>query len=46
MIFKSELVDEFQQRCQENGHILNGNAAYAEMKSSLGPTETRASMVV
>jgi len=33
-------------RCQENGHILNGNAAYAEMKSSLGPTETRASMVV
>ncbi|KAG2626120.1 hypothetical protein PVAP13_3KG321543 [Panicum virgatum] len=31
-------------RCPENGHILNGNAAYAEMKSSLGPTETRASM--
>ncbi|XP_039837348.1 myosin-9-like isoform X9 [Panicum virgatum] len=37
-------INEFQQRCPENGHILNGNAAYAEMKSSLGPTETRASM--
>ncbi|CAL4902054.1 unnamed protein product [Urochloa decumbens] len=31
-------------RCQEDGHILNGNVAYAEMKSSVGPTETRASM--
>ncbi|XP_021303107.1 myosin-17 isoform X4 [Sorghum bicolor] len=31
-------------RCQESGHILNGNVAYAEMKSSTGPTETRPSM--
>lgn len=33
-------------RCQESGHILNGNVAYAEMKSSTGPTEMRPSMVV
>ncbi|KAJ1263831.1 hypothetical protein BS78_09G217000 [Paspalum vaginatum] len=31
-------------RCQENGPILNGNVAYAEMKSSIDPTETRPSM--
>ncbi|RCV16775.1 hypothetical protein SETIT_3G164800v2 [Setaria italica] len=31
-------------RCQEDGHISNGNVAYAEMKSSVAPTETRASM--
>ncbi|KAL6610563.1 hypothetical protein ACP70R_040532 [Stipagrostis hirtigluma subsp. patula] len=31
-------------RNQENGHILNGNVAYAEMKSSIGATETRPSM--
>nr|AGT17069.1 hypothetical protein SHCRBa_198_P02_F_140 [Saccharum hybrid cultivar R570] len=31
-------------RCQESGHILNGNVAYAEMKSSTGPTEMRPSM--
>ncbi|WVZ99417.1 hypothetical protein U9M48_044721 [Paspalum notatum var. saurae] len=30
-------------RCQENGPILNGNVAYAEMKS-IDPTETRPSM--
>ncbi|GJM89587.1 hypothetical protein PR202_ga05793 [Eleusine coracana subsp. coracana] len=35
----------FQQRSQENGHILNGNVAYAELKSSICPTETRPSMV-
>ncbi|KAK3134970.1 hypothetical protein QOZ80_5BG0413040 [Eleusine coracana subsp. coracana] len=32
-------------RSQENGHILNGNVAYAELKSSICPTETRPSMV-
>ncbi|XP_066368154.1 myosin-17-like isoform X8 [Miscanthus floridulus] len=37
-------INAFQQRCQESGHILNGNVAYAEMKSSTGPTETRPSM--
>ncbi|XP_023156085.1 myosin-11 isoform X10 [Zea mays] len=31
-------------RCQESGHILNGNVAYAEMKSSTGQTEMRPSM--
>ncbi|KAL6851666.1 hypothetical protein ACP4OV_020230 [Aristida adscensionis] len=31
-------------RNQENGHILNGNVAYAEMKSSIGTTEARPSM--
>ncbi|KAF0924298.1 hypothetical protein E2562_009998 [Oryza meyeriana var. granulata] len=32
-------------RSPENGHILNGNVAYAE-KSSTGPAETKPSMVV
>lgn len=45
-MFSSELVDAFQQRSPENGHILNGNVAYAEMNSSVGPAETRPSMVV
>jgi myosin V len=40
------MVDSFQQRSQENGHILNGNVAYAEMKPSIYPTETIPSMVV
>lgn len=43
-MFSSELVDAFQQRSPENGHILNGNVAYAEMNSSVGPAETRPSM--
>ncbi|KAK3138149.1 hypothetical protein QOZ80_5AG0365180 [Eleusine coracana subsp. coracana] len=38
-------INSFQQRSQENGHILNGNVAYAELKSSICPTETRPSMV-
>eukprot|EP00267_Zea_mays_P056043 XP_023156079.1 uncharacterized protein LOC100383772 isoform X5 [Zea mays] len=37
-------INAFQQRCQESGHILNGNVAYAEMKSSTGQTEMRPSM--
>uniref|UniRef100_A0A0D9WJ44 Myosin motor domain-containing protein n=1 Tax=Leersia perrieri TaxID=77586 RepID=A0A0D9WJ44_9ORYZ len=38
-------INAFQQRSPENGHILNGNVAYAE-KFSTGPAETRPSMVV
>ncbi|XP_052156162.1 myosin-17-like isoform X1 [Oryza glaberrima] len=38
-------INAFQQRSPENGHILNGNVAYAE-KSLTGPAETRPSMVV
>uniref|UniRef100_A0A0E0C753 Myosin motor domain-containing protein n=1 Tax=Oryza meridionalis TaxID=40149 RepID=A0A0E0C753_9ORYZ len=38
-------INAFQQRSPENGHILNGNVAYAE-KSLTGPAETRLSMVV
>ncbi|KAL5231718.1 hypothetical protein ABZP36_030494 [Zizania latifolia] len=33
-------------RSPENGHTLNGNVAYAEMKSSVGSAEIRPSMVV
>jgi hypothetical protein len=44
-MFSSELLDAFQQRSPENGHILNGTP-YAETKSSIGPAESRPYMVV
>jgi hypothetical protein len=45
-MFSSELLDAFQQRSPENGHILNGTVPYAETKLSIGPAETRPYMVV